>query len=168
MNSRSLCYVVLLLLSFTLAGCDSAESHRVLLDRYVGIWNTGDFGNLQEVIHEEFELRMTPRFEAETGIDAFKEAVSAWRTAYPDFHVRVDEVVLSANAVAARWTITATNSGPGWHPPTGKKVTVPGMSMFHLVDGRIKDEWIAGNNGYWLHQLGYTLVPPEGIDNAEK
>jgi hypothetical protein len=31
---------------------------------------------------------------------------------------------------------------------------------FHFVDDKIKDEWIASNNGYWLHQLGFKLVPP--------
>ncbi|NOX87146.1 MAG: ester cyclase, partial [Chlorobi bacterium] len=64
------------------------------------------------------------------------------------------------NAAAARWTITATNTGSGSHPPTGKRIEVPGISIIHFADGKIKDEWIASNNFYWLKQLGFTLVPP--------
>ena len=34
------------------------------------------------------------------------------------------------------------------------------MSILHFKDGKIKDEWIASNNGYWLTQLGFELKSP--------
>ena len=104
---------------------------------------------------------MTPKFEPTIGIESFKEDIAKWRTAYPDFHIDVDEIFFTQERAAARWTITATNSGPGWLPPTGKTVTVSGISIFHFEDGKLKDEWIGGNNGYWLKQLGFELVPPQ-------
>ena len=76
-----------------------------------------------------------------------------------DFHITADELIYAPNAVTARWTIQATNSGPGSHPPTGKTVVVPGISIIHVSDGKITDEWIASNNLYWAEQLGYTLTP---------
>ena len=66
----------------------------------------------------------------------------------------------SRNKAAAKWTIEATNTGQGWHPPTGKHVEVIGISILHFADGKIKDEWIASNNLYWLQQLGYKLESP--------
>jgi predicted ester cyclase len=62
--------------------------------------------------------------------------------------------------IAALWTITATNTDPGSHPLTGKHVEVMGMSIIHFENGKIKDEWIASNDGYWLQQLGFKLAPP--------
>ena len=103
---------------------------------------------------------MTPKYEVEAGIDLFKENVSKWRQAYPDFTIAVDEIFYTKDKAAARWTITATNTGEGWHPPTDKKVIVSGISIIHFLDGKIKDEWIASNNGYWMHQLGFKIVPP--------
>lgn len=137
-----------------------AKKYDTLLNDYLAIWNTGQIENLEKIIQPDFELRMTPKYEAEKGIEAFRKSVEFWRKAYPDFKVTVVERIFSENAVAARWIITGTNTGEGWHPATGKRIEVPGMSILHFENNKIKDEWIAGNNGYWLSQLGYKLVAP--------
>jgi predicted ester cyclase len=131
-----------------------------MVERFVEYWNTGDFDGIEEVLHPDFSLRMTPKFEALTGIESFKNEVLQWRTSYPDFRVTLDETIYADSAVISRWTITGMNTGLGQHPPTGMSVDVPGMSIIHIKDGKILDEWIAGNNLLWLRQLGYTLVPP--------
>ena len=130
------------------------------IDKYVEFWNTGNFNDIHDILCEDFELRMTPQFESIPGIDSFMEEVTSWRKAYPDFNITIDETIYSNNALTLRWTITATNTGTGSHPPTGKRIKVPGMSIFHFANGKIKDEWIASNNYYWLKQLGFTLSPP--------
>lgn len=139
---------------------DPAKEYQPLLDKYLIFWNSGDFDGIEEILHPDFELRMTPKYEPEKGIELFKKNITLWRTAYPDFVVQVDEILWSENAVAVRWTITATNSGEGLHAPTGKSINVPGMSIFHFHEGKIKDEWIASNNGYWMQQLGFRIVSP--------
>ncbi len=156
-------HVTFLFLVLFLTGCqpdDPARLYRPLILQYVNIWNTGDFTGIENVLHRDFELRMTPKFESEAGIELFKENVSRWRQAYPDFTIRIDELIFGKSATAIRWTITATNSGEGWYPATGKAINVPGMSIIHFKDGKIKDEWIASNNLYWLQQLGFTLKTP--------
>lgn len=155
--------LIVLIGTATLSGCrtpDPAAELKPVLDRYIEIWNTGNLQGVEQILHPEFELRMTPEFEPETGIELLKESIAKYRTAYPDFHIDVDELFFAQDVAAARWTITATHSGPGWIPPTGKTVKVPGISIFHFEEGKLKDEWVAGNNGYWLDQIGFTLVPP--------
>ena len=139
---------------------ETPPDFKLMIEKYVGYWNTGQFDGIGELLCDSFELRMTPLFEPETGIETFKNHVTNWRTAYPDFLITIEEILISENAVAGRWTITASNTGAGSHPPTGKRVEVPGMSIFHFENGKIKDEWIASNNYYWLRQLGFRLVPP--------
>ena len=131
-----------------------------LVNKYVEYWNTGEFEGIEEVLHSDFELRMTPKYDPEQGIDLFKETITKWRSAYPDFHLEVKEVFFTENQAAGLWEITATNSGIGSHPPTGKSIKVTGMSILHFSDGKIKDEWIASNNSLWLRQLGFKLVSP--------
>ena len=145
-----------------IAGCgrpNLSGELKPLIDRYVRAWNTGDFNGLEEVVSGQFELRMSPRFNPIRSLDSLKSTITYWRTAYPDFHLTADELIYAPNAVTARWTIHATNSGPGSHPATGKTVVVPGISIIHVSDGKITDEWIASNNLYWAEQLGYTLTP---------
>jgi steroid delta-isomerase-like uncharacterized protein len=152
----------LLLLGIIFLNCTNpnpATTFKPLIEKYVEFWNTGDFAEIEKILHPDFELRMTPKFEAEKGIEAFKESISKWREAYPDFNIELHEIVYDKDSAAARWTITATNTGTGLHPPTGKHVEVMGISIVHFVDNKIKDEWIASNNLYWLQQLGFKLVP---------
>ena len=101
---------------------------------------------------------MSPRFEPVRSLDSLKTSITSLRTAYPDLHIALDEVIYAPNAITVRWTLRATNSGPGQQPPTGKAVNVPGMSILHVSAGELTDEWIAGNDLYWAEQLGYTLV----------
>ena len=158
--------VVLLMLT-VMGGCQLPRTPtdlKPLIDQYVEVWNTGDIDKLDAVVDPGFKLRMTPTFEAAVGIDSLKHTISYWRTAYPDFHITIDEEIYAEDAITARWTITATNSGPGRWPPTGKQVTVPGVSILHVANGRIIDEWIAGNNLFWLEQLGFTLIPPQDAE----
>lgn len=131
-----------------------------LVNKYIEYWNTGNFYDIENVLHPEFELRMTPKYEPEKGIALFKENVTKWRNAYPDFHIKIEEIFFTNEQAAAIWEITATNNGEGWHPPTGKSIKVTGMSIVHFIDGKIKDEWIASNNGYWLQQLGFKFISP--------
>ena len=155
--------LITLMTSILIFGCTiqpKFERQKLLVDKYVEIWNTGNFDGIEEILHPDFELRMTPKYEAEVGIKAFKDGIAKWRTAYPDFHIKIDEEIYSDNKGAVRWTITATNTGEGDMPPTGKRVEVMGISVFHIQDNKIKDEWIASNNLYWLKQLGFTIVLP--------
>ncbi|MFH1942890.1 MAG: ester cyclase [bacterium] len=155
---------ILLATCILIDGCrqsDPSQELKPLIDAYVKAWNTGDFSGLDKVVSPQFELRMTPRFDAVRSLDSLKQTISYWRTAYPDFTIQLDEVVYGKNAAAVRWTIRATNTGPGSSPPTGKTVFVPGISIFHFANGQIIDEWIASNNLYWMQQLGFALVPPD-------
>jgi len=156
---------IILLLASMMSSCsteqkDISTGFKLQIEKYVEFWNTGQFDGINDILCEDFELRMTPQFESEKGIDTFMENVINWRKAYPDFHIKMDEIIYSNNTAASRWTITATNTGFGSHPPTGKRIEVSGISIVHFADGKIKDEWIASNNYYWLKQLGFTLVSP--------
>jgi len=164
MKSPSGCTSALaMVVALMLTRCTELHPSKVLnpiLEKYISYWNTGEFQEIEAILHPDFELRMTPQYKPEKGIENFKEAVIKWRTAYPDFHLVVNEGVFDTDKIAVLWTITATNTGPGSHPPTGNHIEVTGMSIIHFEDGKIRDEWIAGNDGYWLQQLGFRLVPP--------
>ncbi len=162
--------IPLLIIPFII-GCaqpDPALTYGPLLESYTDAWNTGNLDQLDRICDPNFELRMTPGFEAKVGLDSLKIVITYWRTAYPDFHVTIDEVFFTENAAASRWTITATNTGPGKHPPTGMQVNTPGMSIVHYADGKLSDDWIGSNNLLWMEQIGFTLVAPDFPEEEEQ
>ncbi|MFQ5825629.1 MAG: ester cyclase [bacterium] len=158
---------VLLLILIVLFGCQSPETStklKPLIDSYINAWNTGETDVLDEIVHPDFEFRITPTFKATVGLDSLKQLLTYYRTAYPDFHITIDDEIYAEEKVAIIWTITATNTGPGIFPATGKKIDVQGMSVYHFTEGKIFDEWIAGNHLLWYQQLGFTLTPPASFN----
>ncbi len=173
MNARKspLFRFIPLLIILLLIGCaqpDPAITYGPLLESFGDAWNTGNLDQLDRICDPNYERRITPNFEAKVGLDELKSVITYWRTAYPDFHVTIDEVFFTENAAAVRWTITATNTGPGKHPPTDKQVNIPGMGIFHYADGKLLDEWTCDNNLLWVTQIGFTLVPPEFPEEEEQ
>jgi hypothetical protein len=148
---------LLLVFLVTILGCNQKDSSSELMsqiDKLLTFWNTGNFDGIENVLCEDFEIRISPLYEPEIGIAAFKESVLGTRESYPDFKITIDESFLSNDVGAGRWTIHATSKN-------GKILNIPGMSILHFVDGKIKDEWISNNDLLWLEQLNYSIKPPE-------
>jgi hypothetical protein len=72
------------------------------------------------------------------------------------FTVAVDEVVDGPDTIALRWTCSATFAADGGTP---KRTQAHGLSLLHLRDGRIADEWIAYDRKNWMEQLGFEMKP---------
>jgi predicted ester cyclase len=97
--------------------------------------------------------------------------IRVMKTAFPDHHLAIDEIVAEANKVAVRVTIHATNTGPlvGLPafgrletpvPPTGKSVTASGLYLFTVADGKILGYAAEFDQIGLLRQLGWTFTPP--------
>lgn len=114
-------------------------------DRYLGYWNTGKFDGIENVLCEDFELLESPEFEPQKGIELFIQSVSAIRTAYIDFHLVIDGTVYEKDKIALKWNVFATNTGSGKMPLTGKIIKGRGISVIHLKNSKIKDEWLSSN-----------------------
>jgi predicted ester cyclase len=139
------------------------------LDKYVGFWNTGQFDGIENVLAEDYELLESPGYEPQKGIELLKKTITEMLKTYPDFNLVINETVYEKDKIAAIWTIAATNTGPGEMPPTGRTIKGQGLSVIHLKDGKIKDEWLANNNLLWMTQLGFTFVPPtSGTDQTKQ
>ena len=78
-----------------------------------------------------------------SGSDAVKGYVAAVRTAFPDIHFTVADLIGEGSSVAARWLLAGSQTGEfRGNAPTGKKVSLPGNTVFSFVGGRIQEMWI--------------------------
>ena len=58
--------------------------------------------------------------------------------------------------------MTGTNTGSmADMPPTGKSVTVSGVSIIHMVNGKAIEIWDFYNVLDMYQQLGFALIPPQ-------
>ena len=73
------------------------------------------------------------------------QAAARWEKALcPDLRVTVNQMVAEGDLVTVLWTAHGTNTGrAGLIPATGVKLEERGMTMWRIVDGKIRDEWSA-------------------------
>lgn len=80
------------------------------------------------------------------------------RKALPDMHVKVNQMVAERDMVVVYWTAFGTNTGQGMgFPATGKRLTVPGMTLFRFKAGKIKEEWNVFDLGSAMQQAGLCV-----------
>ena len=81
------------------------------------------------------------------------------RKALPDMRMKINEIIAERDLVLVYWTISGTNTHEGMGlPATGKKITLPGITLFRFKAGKMIEEW-----GVWcmlsaMQQAG--LLPP--------
>jgi steroid delta-isomerase-like uncharacterized protein len=81
--------------------------------------------------------------------------VVACRAAFEHLNVTVEEMVAEGDRVAARFTARGIHKGAFMGlPPTGKPITMTGMEIFRIEDGRIAELWGEANLLGLMQQLG--------------
>ncbi len=67
-------------------------------------------------------------------------------------------VIAEGDLVAVLWSGRGTNTGTGnGFPATGRKVQVRGITIWRIIDGRIREEWSAFDRLWMMQQAG--LLP---------
>jgi len=137
---------------------DTAKRNRDLVERWFQVWNTGDLAFAEEISAIDF-VNHDPNRPEVTDFENYKVWIATNRTAFPDFHVEVHDMITEGDEVACRWTITGTHKGNfSGVPPTGVQVTVTGMNIHRLVDGKIVEAWWSYDMLGLMQQLG--AIPP--------
>ena len=161
-STRTLLIILLVLL--IVIGCqqqkDYSKEIKPLIDKYVKVWNGENVNELDAVMSESF-VRNAESTSAE-GLDNIKKLIAASRTSFPDLHLVLTDEMYAENRFAARFSFTATNTGPGQFPPTGKPVKVWGVVIAHFENGKLSEEWVGYDNQSFLEQLGFTMMPSSG------
>jgi steroid delta-isomerase-like uncharacterized protein len=92
------------------------------------------------------------------GRDLIKEAVLDFHKAIPNLHIDIEDAFATDDKVVIRYVGRGTQTGAyGEIPATGKAVAVRGITIFRIVDGKVKTEWTEYDRLGLLRQLG--VVP---------
>jgi steroid delta-isomerase-like uncharacterized protein len=122
----------------------------------------GDLDRFDEYVTDDF----VEHEELAPGIPPGKEGVKAffraWREAFPDLRLTLEDAVEEGDKLAARFTATGTHQGSfmGIMPATGKSFTAQGFDMLRMVDGRAAEHWGVFDGASMMMQLG--LMPEPG------
>jgi steroid delta-isomerase-like uncharacterized protein len=108
------------------------------------VWNQGREATIDELLAPEVVGHgLTDSAGNEvTGIESFRDFWRAFRSAFSDIHIDVQDTVTEGDLGVARFVTTGKHTGEGiGKPPTGKPVKFTGMTMVRVKDGKIVESW---------------------------
>ncbi len=134
----------------------STENNKALIRRvYEETINRGNLALLDELISSDY-VEHDPNYpQPVRGAEGLKQYFQTFRTAFPDLHLAIEDMVGEGDTVAVRQTARGTHQGELFGiPPTGKQITVTGMTCHRFVNGKLVESWVNADNLGMLQQLG--------------
>lgn len=136
-----------------------SEENKAALDRANEILNGADVDLVDEVFSEDF-VEHNPMPGAGSDREGFRQMVQAMRAAFPDFRTEVHHQVAEGDYVVEHWTSSGTHQSEFFGvPPTGNVVSIEGMDLSRLADGKIVEHWTQMDSLGMMQQLG--VIPDE-------
>jgi steroid delta-isomerase-like uncharacterized protein len=81
-----------------------------------------------------------------------------FRAAFPDLHFAIEDQIAEGDKVVTRYTFSGTQQGPLMGiPATGKHVSITGISIYRVVNGKMQAAWIEYDMLGLMQQIG--MVP---------
>src|SRR5258708_25188173 len=119
----------------------SAEENKAISRWYYEqVWNQGNTVLLDElmVFNHKHHAPLAPVL----GVQEFKEYVTFYRQAFPDFHLTLEDQVAEGDKVVDRWTMRGTHRGELMGiPATGKQIVMTGISITRIAVGKLQETW---------------------------
>ena len=114
----------------------STEEHKTITRRFVEEpWNNGNFAIFDEVLAPDYVLH------PDGNRQVLERAITQFRTAFPDLHLTIEEMIAEGDKVAYRWTARGTHQQEfGGIAPTGKQIHASGITMLRFANGKIVED----------------------------
>jgi len=136
------------------------QENAAVIGRFIEeVINQGNLAAADEIVEENF-VELDPLPGQRQGREGLKEVIAMMRTAFPDIHWVADETIAAGEKVVTRFTWTGTHRGPFLGiPATGKHITVKGVVIDRISNGRMADSRILMDSLGMMQQLGVIPTP---------
>jgi steroid delta-isomerase-like uncharacterized protein len=132
----------------------AAENKAVITSFVEEVINKGQLERVDHLVALDF-VELDPLPGQQQGREGLKQVISAFRTAFPDIHWVIEEMVGEGDKVFSRFTWHGTHRGEFFGAPaTGKHITVKGMVVDRVVGGKMAESRILMDGLSMMRQLG--------------
>jgi steroid delta-isomerase-like uncharacterized protein len=128
----------------------------IVLRIYQECLNRGRMELLEEIVAPDFV-----GVHDDHGPSGFARTLIGLRTAFPDIHYVIEDVIEEGDRVAVRFQWRGTHRAPfRGYAASGKTITDTGIAIYHLRDGKIVATWLETNRlGFFLEIGAAKLLP---------
>ena len=133
----------------------TTESNKAVIVKFLDeVINQNRMDRADDLVAEDF-VELDPFPGQQQGREGLKELLGMMRAAFPDMHWVVEEMVAEGATVVTRFTWTGTHRGVFLGvPATGRSVSVKGVVMDQLADGKMSHSRMLMDSMGMMQQLG--------------
>ncbi len=122
------------------------------VNMFYEVYNDHKMDLWEKALTEDYQAnvngQMIPNREVGKGF------VEAMHNAFPNLKYTLNDTIIEGDKVVTRWTAAGTNSGDFFGmPATNKNVTMLGITIFRIRDGRIANLWDVWDQNGLMQQL---------------
>ena len=124
------------------------------------VFNQGNLAIVDDLVAPDFLNHEVPPGMNSRGPDSTRQIVRMLRTAFPDLHVTIEDLVADQDTVAGRVTMSGTHLGPFQGiPPTGRSFEQAQMHFVRFRDGKAIEHRAVRDDLGMMRQLGLIAAP---------
>lgn len=141
-------------------GMTTIEQNKAIVREFIDrLFTKGDLGAVDDLLAEDF-INNDPPFGASADREGMRGAAAMFRAAFPDWHSDLGLLIGEEDLVVEQFTASGTQRGEIMGvSATGRTVTLPGIQIFRIRNGRIVERWGRLDDLGVLSQLGLVNQP---------
>ena len=135
------------------------EQNKAIVRRlFEELWNKGNLSLADQLFTPNYTHHDSSSPDFGHGPESERKRVTLYRTAFPDLHLTIEDIIAEGDAVMARWSCRGTHKGDlSGIAPTGKQFTISGVTIARLTNGKLAEGYVNWDAQGLMQQLG--VVP---------
>jgi steroid delta-isomerase-like uncharacterized protein len=140
----------------------SIEENKAIVRRFMEeLLSTDNLSVADEILAPDFRFYFAGSPNP-MDLERYKEFLVARRAAFPDRRFVVEDMIAEGDKVSARFTMRGTHKGEfRGIAPSGTEVTMTGIDMIRLRDGKMVEDRVEVDQLGMMQQLGVITTPGE-------
>src|SRR5213593_4582199 len=154
-----------LLAGFIFASSPQEQNKAIARRAFEEILSHGRFELAAQLYAKDF---INHGIHRNASLEEDQAALKGWHQAFSDITIVPEKLIAEGDLVTIYWIARGTNTGTGnGLPATGKKAELAGITIWRIVNGKIKEEWSAFDQLSMMQQLGLLPQKTSGASETE-
>ena len=146
-----------------------AEQLKTHIREFASALNEGDLTVVEESFADDYVGHVPPQPGKIRGPKGYRAFVGGFRTAFPDFEMSIQDLIVEGETVVCRFTMGGTHEGEFMGvEPTGKKVMGDAMTFIRFEGGKRTEERGLFDALGVMQQLGVVDSPADVTEETDE
>ena len=137
----------------------SLEDNKAIVRRFVEAYNKRNLDLLDDLVAPDYVDHIWQL----QGLESLKQGLMLGFKGFPDWHEAIEDIIAEGDKVWVRLTYSGTHTGEfRGLAPTGKKITIMGLMIYRIVNGKLVEAWDLSDYMAMFKQLGVIEYTEKG------